>query len=314
MGQASYTTKIGTCYRYITKDFGGWYGTVKGPDVLEATAIGADIDVRALLVSAYANAAPTLDLGTMLAEMRKTVSTVEGAAEEFRDLLERCQKAAHKRGRFGSAFKLFATTWMAGQYAYGQIVRDVQTVHDFMKKPVITQKSGKSHGSAHFVQNGVWTASIASESPTSGVFGSVSTVDEYNITASSHVLVRYSDRPNYFLDGPTTLWEMVPYSWMIDWFVNFGEWLTAMYVLRTATETVASLGYLVSVVRSSTLHDVRSLGTVYLNGTANATSEGLEVLKLRVPQPNPTYKDLRIKVNLSVDKLRSLTSVLTNFR
>jgi hypothetical protein len=68
------------------------------------------------------------------------------------------------------------------------------------------------------------------------------------------------DLPPFSFNPLTTAWELTPYSFVIDWFIDVGKALSALSFIATDASYVASIGYKVVVTKTCSLTSVLKPG------------------------------------------------------
>jgi hypothetical protein len=282
-------------------------------------------DLRSLLIDAYAECIADLDVGTQVAEMHKTVDMTVDVGER---LFKTVQKAvaSYSRGgvkalfrdavhrNYGKARGSFADEWLATQYGYAQLDRDIKSMLDAWAKRFLNISRGKVDGPTSFTQS-VSRETILYWGGAPGATVHIDTTREFRLESVARAAVKYYHAlPNAYVDGYVTLYEMIPYSWVVDWFVNIGNTLKAWNVLRNAHSHSAALGYqLACETKVATVP-----GNPAVLPWSNASCSGFsasatEKLLLRIPAGAPPLIP-RINHNLSIAKLLTLTSLLEQQR
>jgi len=149
--------------------------------------------------------------------------------------------AKHRSKRIGktasSLAKANSATWL--EYRYGwvpligdcnTIIKDAHKIRERTKKRVLVARAGSSSSN---VSSDTWRPGPDDGLSTSGSYS-------HSITRRASAGVRYevilpdvSSSAARFAgtsasDLPSTLWEIIPYSFVVDWFVNVGDWIRAV--------------------------------------------------------------------------------------
>jgi hypothetical protein len=114
--------------------------------------------------------------------------------------------------------------------------------------------------------------------------------------------------PKFQFNPATTAWELVKFSFIIDWFIDVGTWLESMSFLTISENYAASYGYNLEVSR-----DVNEWGshiTIYTYGF-NTSSRSRVIYKHRDPV-SLSYQP-QTNVNLNVAKVADLLAILKRF-
>lgn len=206
--------------------------------------IGVDIDNFAsiALTQAFAkmNSAPLLS-GEILSDLGKTMSMFRRPLGQSLRLLGRMLKYRNKRlGKTtASLLKANASAWLEYRYGWRPIIgdmiklcREVHNLRESMRRKRLVVRSsfvGESSGSATFVDL-PWLGSGFSAS---GIFtrtqkgkAHAGIVYEVKESTSSDQLLQTLGL--HGKDLPSTVWEIIPFSFVADWFVNTGAWISAV--------------------------------------------------------------------------------------
>lgn len=87
--------------------------------------------------------------------------------------------------------------------------------------------------------------------------------------------------PQFAFNPITTAWELIPYSFVVDWIVNVGSWLESMSFLTIASNYEAAAGYKMKVTRKTTLVDLEpKVGWSLQSITQDTVSEASRVMRV----------------------------------
>lgn len=188
--------------------------------------------VNSVAVAALANArAVEWDVLTFLAELHKTHTTVVSLFKRLSQGLEAMADAAARVARGPSeAHKLFGNYWLEGRYGIRPIVYDLQSAVDaFMKSAVESPlKRGRGFNERTFTKTNSYVRKGMGDTGCEDRYGveTMTWSQQYRGFAIAQITHPYSQRFN--LDPFSTGWEVIPWSFVIDHFVNIGAWLRAI--------------------------------------------------------------------------------------
>jgi hypothetical protein len=108
----------------------------------------------------------------------------------------------------------------------------------------------------------------------------------YNFNDQVEINMRTScvvdiDLPSIRADLPLTAWELVPYSFVVDWFYDVGSFLEAHTLAVKASGLAIGDGYDVTLVRN--LDNVTHTLAAGWSGSINQTATSYGKLTRRVP-------------------------------
>lgn len=174
-----------------------------------------------------------IDLGVSLGEYRETASFVAGAmvktAKSYKqlkrgDVSGALQTLTGKRNnRWADIPGAASNTWLAYSYGLKPLVNDVSSAIKVLEKglrdpsrPVVVRKSSTKsvHGSAEEL-SGYYHDSIS---------GSVRVSGKVEFWIENPVF--YTLEQVGFVNPLSVAWELVPFSFVVDWFVPVGDFLT----------------------------------------------------------------------------------------
>jgi hypothetical protein len=196
-----------------------------------------------LLVSALANAnTNSWDLGTFAAEFNKTVGMINGfrgnVARRASSIVNSLRARKIKPGTVTlNGLSAFSESWLEYRYGWRTLGYDLQDINVSLER-LAGLKSRPNRGSAYvasspasFSTTGlcVPSANPGGTPSTPGILarfdGTFSQVRTKSARASVMVSALANDLA--FIDPLTTAWEIVPYSFIVDWFVNIGDLVKA---------------------------------------------------------------------------------------
>lgn len=116
--------------------------------------------------------------------------------------------------------------------------------------------------------------------------------------------------PVYQFNAVTTAWELVTFSFMIDWFLNVGQFLNGLSFLTIAGNYAGAGGVKVTYDRVKRVTEHTPNPTVVSEGTLDARSDYTAELITRVPLKVPLTPFWQ--VNLDVPKVIDLWAIVKN--
>lgn len=159
-----------------------------------------------------------------IAEYRQTLSLLKNPLNSVHTVLSRASGVLKKGGDISSAYLIF-------RYGVMPLVKDVTGIIQGLEKKVGNMRV-TTRASGSISQSG-----YVNKSFNAGAF-----VFNYGIQTSDSLVVRAMSLDEYFVSktqnigfaskGLVTLpWELIPYSFVFDWFVNLGDYIKALVPL-----------------------------------------------------------------------------------
>lgn len=212
------------------------------------------------LIEAYAKMNRSLVMGgEALATLNQTVSMLRRPFQSSLDLLSRMVKSRNKMiGKTSSSLiRANANAWLEYRYGWRPLLLDADKVIK-NASALSAQSSARlvARSSIPFDRTMSWTEVLSGGLPQADTVtatcegssrGSASAGVIYVVsprTTSDQLLATFGLRP---CDVPATVWELTPFSFVVDWFTNVGSWIQAV----TPVPGIAILGSWVTVVEDS---------------------------------------------------------------
>lgn len=191
-----------------------------------------------LFITAFARMnSSELMAGEAVSDLGQTVAMLRSPFRGATDLLNRMFKsrAAHAKKTAKSVAQATAGTWLEYRYGWRPLLSDIDIIaqdalvkRGHCERHKLVARAGRG-GSQDW--SGSWkptdaidrAGSISMKRTSSRNVGVVYEVK--NRTSQDVIRKLYGLRVR---DVPATLWELVPYSFVIDWFTNVGDWIQAI--------------------------------------------------------------------------------------
>lgn len=250
---------------------------------------GSTVDYGAIVQQAAANVDTSFDALTFLAELKSVIRMFMSVGEKLIRLM-RLKPA-------GTPWDL----WLEGRYGWRTLIKDLEGLDRALRH--VRSASEFVTGKAGFKTGEVLINSVnASEA---GWVASITTVDTIQYSFRATVAAQLNV-PNISFNPLVTAWELLRFSFVIDWFFSVGNALKALSVIALSKQMVCSYGWEMKCSRETTL-EVHSVTAGYAhNRTLNAS--GQSILVRRVPSTVSVIP--RFRLNLDVSKIADLLALL----
>lgn len=301
---------------------------LSNPVPLATAAPWPTVDGNAALQEALSRAqSDAWDALTWAAEFRKTVeqfTTLRGRFERLATTF--VTKIEHINDvdsfvNLGGGVRTMSKLWLELRYAWRPMLYDMadiqealrrlmQGIEDPLQRAYATRTSGTTRSSTtlrgSFRMAGV-SAGIAG-------FNTLCTLTSTRtISAHASVGVQATTRDIIMSDPFVTGWEVVPFSFIVDWFFSVGDMLTAFSPFATGTLRYATLGTTKLQVDRYVTQVIPSPGYQVLEGGSGPVSATYteETFQRTIPTGiNPTVE---FRVNLDAYKIADLVALWIGF-
>lgn len=242
-----------------------------------------------------------------LAEWKKTIALVKNPLQGIRTFLKDVRRSKrYKRSSAPSLGKYLSDEWLRYRYGLTPLVMDFEGALQASIAPrfgmrVTARSSGTTTGTY------TKTSSVTNTAPS---YYDVTVDCTGNIEGSVRAGVLYEHTFNlnnsYGLgleNIPSAIWEVIPYSFIIDWFVNAGDWIKAV----TPKADVKILAeWTTTQIREETevLHSYTSMGipNFTYGGNPAGTSTRVVTEKTRSPGVSASFVSKLPSINFEAPR------------
>jgi len=261
------------------------------------------------------------DALTFAAEFRKTVEGVVTLRSRAMTLLERFNdrvrsRARSKRYRGHELSQILAEIWLEMRYMWRPLVYDMYAMDEAVRRLAAgiedpLQRAYASRTETATSLRNFTSGYIVTPGVGAGVVG-LTAICSHSVVVERHVHasvgLKVTTREITMSDPVVTAWELVPYSFVLDWFVTIGTSLSAFSPFATGQLQYASLATTTTTTYMSTFTLVPSAGFSRFSGSAQPLTHTRVVEQYdRVKAvPKPT---LAVDVDLNVAKILDLVAL-----
>lgn len=288
----SFTDK---CNGYDLRDASGEYPNYEVDVVTVQELYSAIEEVKAnypaLLQSAASQAWDGFDAGTFLGELKKTLEMLRGiyprAVKYQRGL------RSHKTKRNAD---VISGAWLEGRYGWRPLIGEIESAVEALqiaKRKIYTGRAG-------FDTSWSTTRNVLIVKP---VYEADMTVRE-DFTVGSRAMYAALIEADLrgFINPAVTAWELVPFSFVVDWIYNIGKTIAAISSEILSTTSTGSYGMYAKITRHAYVNGATpdpnsDVSEVLLNASFKAVGE------LRMRQPASVSYSPNLDINLSWSKL-----------
>lgn len=225
--------------RTITGDIGGFISATSDPTISMDPLIYSM--GQCVFTEAYADMKKSsLMIGEALGTLNRTLGMLRRPMSSLQDLLlMMAGEVKRRRRKKSSVYALVpGQVWLEYRYGVRPAVSDIAHITAMVENQLSSPYGGRrvvrtsrrevQNFTGHAVASGYPGCDILVETATFQKDVSVSSGIIYELlvdSASGHVAKEIGSR---ITDLPATLWELVPWSFVADWFVNVGDWIRAV--------------------------------------------------------------------------------------
>lgn len=186
------------------------------------------------LVGAHAKASGSIaQLLVTAGEFQKTLDMIIGVKKRFADRLISVLRSPSKKKGFKNALTATGDTWLEYRYGWRPFVNDIDNIWEAFNTDFVSTKTYRDH----FIVDQV---DVNDDLPTSRTMVGAHTMHskmycKANTKVKTVVLYRvnpgFLNEVNYRFglnSVLSTAWELLPFSFVVDWFLTIGDWLTQL--------------------------------------------------------------------------------------
>lgn len=261
------------------------------------------------ITSAWAKAHETdVDALVMLAEGQETVRSFVSIAYRVIRTLRALRRWDVNWIKRQLTPKELADRWMEGRYVVRPTVCDIYGCVNALKRVRMTKPMRKTYRSGASDSSSASSADIlVNEFPGNWkLYGNKQTL--CTVTARSGILAaieEISEATIWGLNQPlSTLWELIPYSFVVDWFFNVGKTLASwspMFGARALASWVVVTSTTVATISTSRLENTALPVVCWYSNYCSATNgfvHKTEVVKERIADPSrPVLPTFNVRLN-----------------
>lgn len=222
------------------------------------------------------------DGGTFLAELGRSTRMVKELIPKLTNAILKWPPWKYHYRKMPLA-KGAANAWLEARYGWRLLAYDVRDIQQYIQVVEAERSRNKERAGADFTEaetlTGTWTASNGRSAE-----ATVTTTHKVSLRGS---IISDVQVPRVLFSPISTAYEIIPYSFVLDWVANFGAFLSAMQLLALPGTYVSASSTLVESQRTIEMVTTGYSTSVYnwFETTQNAVSNGF--YKRRMPHAVP---------------------------
>jgi hypothetical protein len=269
-----------------------WY--VKLPEMREKADEYADFRdlVQAVAAKVFSEGHDTL---TFLSELHKVKRMFTGMVRKILTL------------DIPKDFRAFSKQWLEARYGWRTLIYDLVDLNDAIKS--LDEKS-RTRVSDRVGNSLSWTDVQTDEIDYGTAIRTLVYTDTYDLSRRGSLTADF-EQSSFHFNVVTTAWELVPFSFVIDWVVNIGQQLAALQFLAFSGKYASSGGLYLKLTREIRMDQyyLDSGSTTYVD---DIWAESTSVMSYKLRTPAPVSKLPQTQLNIDGFKVVDLIALLFN--
>jgi len=242
------------------------------------------VDFGVLQNAALAKLDSGWDALTFLAEFKEAFSMVlkdlqliANILASFRRYKESILRAIEKWELSTKAGKALVDSWLEARFGWRPLINDMKAISDLLTGA--ESKYLRARCRVHLLPSVSRPYTFSDAVSHTGTFTTEYTAD---LVAAAGAITNCA-MPSIKVDPLLTVWELIPFSFVVDWFINVGVTLSALHTLSVLPNVVAYHSYVLDVAATGSITSYTNLnGWV---GTRSVSHSGRFLYKFRVGVP-----------------------------
>lgn len=181
--------------------------------------------------------------------------------------------------------------WLSYRYGWRTLMYDIKDIHQCIlnldeKQTRFSERAGNSYSNSYQTEYFKQYTHYSLEGLTQDA---VSVNLRGSVTADISI-------PKVLINPVATAWELIPFSFVLDWFVSVGKWIEAASFDLLAQAYAASWGYRIDMDRTFQM-EIGSTESTFSSGYHNEFGQSLASLTVRVPSSVPPHPHFRLRLD-----------------
>lgn len=262
----------------------------------------------------------SFDAGTFMAELNKTIDMIDSFQT---NVFRRANRivSARRSDIAARGIAAFSETWLEGRYGWRTLAYDLNDIREAIDKINNSEWSNLGRAYASYSDVGEYSYSnnyaVVHYRPRSQITSNNRSTMQYVFTqtaereARAGAIVELVLENIAFVDPLVTAWEVVPFSFIIDWFTNMGDAIKASSPF--ASGDLQGVWY---SERDTVVSQMETTAVPYWlnsNSTVTGTTSGTSTIRYKTYQRSevsPPLFDLSFRLNLDWQKLVDLAAII----
>lgn len=223
-----------------------------------------------LLQSAASDILSDFDALTFLAELRQVKEMFLSAAPRL--LKQLLAKPTSKVG---------ASAWLQWQMGWKPLISDIESIVQIINNTKEADRIKKTKTSSKSESLPINMTKVLPNGERHTVTGTTSISLNVRATCIADISALAN---NAYINPLSTAWELIPYSFLVDYFVGIGDWIRANSLVVSGVNYTAAVGYDFTLSRTVSLRGGPPPSGSLIQYDADGNASVYAKMKLRVPR------------------------------
>lgn len=207
---------------------------------------------------------PDVSITENLAEAEQVLSLLKSPVRQFREAWKYLHRRFIKRSIRADPrryFDFMSNRWLEARYGIVPLMSDIDGIQQLYENSILFNQAGLKRAKGGFQVSSDSTVTVSTSWVRDSTFNMKANIwtktdTRKYVTSGCYFTVLWPESRRLSLHGVNlsqfvyNMWQLVPYSFVLDWVVDVGNWLNVML----PDPSINYLGNYVSVVDETTIH------------------------------------------------------------
>jgi hypothetical protein len=193
--------------------------------------------------------------------------------------------------KFPRNWRQMSNDWLSTRYGWRTLVYDIKDLHKALSK--LERK--KERTAERIRQKSSYEVNDYTVTPADYYYLGTHIQDKIELSIGGSVVADV-DIPQFQFNPLQTGWEIIPFSFVVDWFVSVGKSIAALSFLCNTYSYAASCGYKITMERTL-YQEIDSYKTGFLSGSRFVAGNCTYTIEERTPCHVPLTPHYKLRLN-----------------